>query len=165
MAKALGRDLAISTKHSAMICNAIKGKSVERARTILTEAINLKKAIPFTRFNSDRGHKSKIGPGRFPVKTCSGILKVLNSAEANGHQKNLSNMHVVHACAHLASKPMHFGRWRRREMKRSHIEIVLSAKEEKTKQEKKPEKAEGKKELPEKEKETEKEKKANKQDD
>jgi len=131
MARALGKDLPISKKHAAMVCNAIRGKSVERARTILNESIELKKAIPFTKYNRDKGHKSKIGPGRYVPKTCSEILKVLNSAESNGHQKNLGSMHVVHICVQNASKPWHFGRWRRRQMKRSHIEVVVAEKSDK----------------------------------
>ena len=128
MARALGRDLPISVKHASMVCNAIRGKSIERARTILSEAITMKKAIPFTRFNMDRGHKRKIGPGRYVVNTCLEIMKTLNSAEANGHQKNLGKMRILHACAHKASRPWHYGRQRRRQMKRSHIEIVVGEK-------------------------------------
>ena len=131
MARALGKDLPISVKHATMVCNAIRGKGIERARAILEDAMNLKKAIKFTRFNMDRGHKRKIGPGRFVPKTCGEIAKVLKSAESNGHQKNLSNMRIVHICAHRASKPWHYGRQRRRQMKRSHIEIVLAEKQEK----------------------------------
>lgn len=128
MARALGRDLPISSKHSTMVCNAIRGKSVERAKVILQEAMDLKKAIKFTRFNFDRGHKTKIGPGRFVVKTCFEILKILNSAEANGHHNNLSNMYIAHICAQKAAKPWHYGRQRRRQMKRAHIEIVVAEK-------------------------------------
>jgi len=140
MARALGRDLPISVKHSSMVCNAIRGKSVERAKKILEDAIQIRKAIPFTKYNTDKGHKKKMGPGRYAVHTCMEILKLLNSAEANGHQKNLEGMEIVHICAHKASKPWHSGRQRRRQMKRSHIEIVVSSghkKEEKQEQEKK----------------------------
>ncbi len=135
MARALGKDLPISMKHASMVCQAIKGKKVQRARDILTDSIELKKAIPFTRFNRDKGHKPKIGPGRYVPKTCIEILKVLNSAESNGNQKSLGDMMIIHACAHKASSPWHFGRWRRRQMKRSHIEIIVA--ETKTKKEEK----------------------------
>jgi len=136
MARALGRDLPISVKHSTMVCNAVRGKSVERAKKILEDAIEMKKAIKFTRFNFDRGHKPKIGPGRYPVRTCSEILKVLKSAEANGHQKNLSDLRLVHICAQRASRPWHYGRQRRRQMKRCHIEIVVAEKQEEVKAQK-----------------------------
>ena len=137
MARALGKDLPISVKHATMVCNAIRGKPIQRARNILADAIGLKKAIPFTRFNMDRGHKPKIGPGRYVVNTCTEILKILNSAEANGHQKNLDNMKIIHVCAHKASKPWHYGRQRRRQMKRAHIEIVVAEKKKEPKEAKK----------------------------
>jgi len=129
MARALGRDISISTKFSVMVGNAIRGKSIERARKILENVIAQKEAIKFTRFNFDRGHQKKVGPARFPVKTCEGILQLLNSAEANAHQKNLENLYIAHICAHKASCPWHYGRHRGRQMKRTHIEIVLVQKE------------------------------------
>lgn len=131
MARALGRDLPISTKNSAMVCNAIRGKTIERAKKILEDTAQKKNAIKFTRFNFDRGHKKKIGPGKFPVKTCEFILGLLKSAESNAYQKNLENLFIAHICAHKASKPWHYGRHRGRQMKRSHIEIVLGQKKEK----------------------------------
>jgi len=136
MARALGRDLPISVKNATMVCNAIRNKSIQRAKKILQESIEMKKAIPFTRYNFDRGHKKKIGPGKYCVSTCAEILKILNSAEANGHQKNLENMYIVHACSHRASKPWHYGRKRRRQMKRAHIEIVVAEKQKEKQKEK-----------------------------
>lgn len=145
MARALGVDLPISLKHSTMVCNAVKGKSVQRAKVILTEAIEKKKAIPFTRYNKDKGHKTGIGPGRFVPDTCIEILKIINSAESNGYQKNLGDMKIIHICAQKASAPWHHGRQRRRQMKRAHIEVVVAQEEAKTK------KKEVKKEAPQKE--------------
>ncbi len=133
MAKAVGLDLPISAKNSTMVCKAIRGKRIERAKKILNDAINMKVAIEFTRYNKDRGHKPGMGPGRYPIKTCEEILSILENAEANAHQKNLGSELVVrHVCAHLASRPFRYGRKRRRKAKRSHIEIVLEAKKEKT---------------------------------
>ncbi len=126
MARALGASLPISAKHSEMVCNYIRGKSVERAKKMLEEVIAMEKAVPMTRHNFDRGHKTKIGPGRYPIKTCEEILMILKSAEKNAQQKNISDPIVLHICAHKAAKPWHYGRKRRRQMKRAHIEIVLA---------------------------------------
>jgi len=133
MARALGKDLPISTKHSVMVCNAIRGKKIETAKKILENVMVMKQAIKYTRFNFDRGHKKKIGPGRYPVETCREIMKILKSAEANAHQKNLENLCLAHTCAQKASRPWHYGRHRGRQMKRTHIEIVLCEKEQKEK--------------------------------
>ncbi len=126
MARALGSSLPISAKHSEMVCNYIRGKSVERAKKMLEEVIAMEKAVPMTRHNFDRGHKTKIGPGRYPVKTCEEILMILKSAEKNAQQKNIADPVVLHICAQKAAKPWHYGRKRRRQMKRAHIEIVLA---------------------------------------
>ncbi len=140
MARAVSLDLPISMKNATMVCNAVRGKHINRAKKILGEAIEKKIAIKFTRFNKDRGHKTGMGPGKYPVKTCTKILGVIKSAEANAHQKNLGSELVIrHICVHTASRPYRFGRARRRKMKRSHLEVVL----EEVKQE--PEQKEGKK--------------------
>jgi large subunit ribosomal protein L22 len=126
MAKAYGKDLGISTKHSVEICKYLKGKSVEKAKKILEEVD--KKPIPFTRFNRDRGHKPGIGPGRYPIKASGEILEILKNAEANATQKGLSNLFIIHMCGHRAARPWHHGRKRRQKTKATHIEIVLGPK-------------------------------------
>jgi len=126
MARAYGRDLPISTKQSIEICKLIKGKSVEKAKKILENVE--KKAVPFTRFNRDVGHKPGIGPGRYPIKTAKNILKVLKNAETNASQKGLSDLVIIHSCCHKAARSWHYGRKRRQKNKRSHIEIILAPK-------------------------------------
>ncbi len=128
MAKATGRDLGISTKKAVEICNALKGKSLEKAKTYLEKVIVLKQAVPMKRFRRDTGHKAGMAAGRYPVKTAVAILSIIESAEANAQNKGLStkNMVVLHMCAHTASKPWHYGRKKRQKMKRTHVEVVLS---------------------------------------
>lgn len=126
MARAFGSDLPISWKTATMVCNAIRNKPLENAKKLLNEVIEKKRAIPFTRYNFDRGHKKCIGPGRFPVKASREILRIIESAEANAHQKNISNLILKHVCVHRASKPWHYGRQRRRQMKRANVEVVLA---------------------------------------
>lgn len=126
-AKALGRDLGISTKQAIVIADFLRGKEVEFAIDYLKSVIELKKAIPFPRFTNGVGHKAGMAAGRYPVKASEEILKVLKSAYANAQDKGLSteSMVVNHICAHRASQPMRMGRQKRRQMKRSHVEIVL----------------------------------------
>jgi len=141
MSRAVGLDLPISMKNGTMVCNAIRGKKVNRAKKILNDAMNLKTAIEFTKYNKDRGHKPGMGPGKYAVNTCKEILAILDNAEANAHQKNLgTELSVKHACIHIASRPFRYGRKKRQRTKRSHVEIVL----EETKEEKKEVKEEAK---------------------
>ncbi len=136
MAFALGRNLSISTKKATEICKKLRGKNLDRAKNILENVIAKKEAIPMSRYNDDTAHKPGIGPGKYPVKAAKNILTVLKNAEDNAQNKGLNTHHLVvhHICAHRASRPMHYGR-RRRKTKRSHVEVVLL--EHKKKEEKK----------------------------
>lgn len=130
MARAMGRGLPISLKKTVETCNFIRGKSVNEAKEILKQVSEKKMAIPFKRFNADMGHKKKIGPGRFPIKVSNALIKLLETAEANAQFKglNTSNLTITHICSHKGGKSWHFGRKRRREMKRTHVEIVVEEK-------------------------------------
>ena len=133
MARAMGRGLPISLKKTAEACKFIRGKSVNEAKGILKEVSEKKMAIPFKRFNKDMGHKKKIGSGRFPIKVSNELIKLLETAEANAQFKglNTSNLTIAHICAHKGGKSWHFGRKRRRQMKRTNIEVIVEEKAKK----------------------------------
>ena len=132
VAKALATRRAISTKYSVEICSTIKGKKVEAARKILEDAADKKNAIRFTRFTNGAGHKSGIGPGKYPVKAAKAILKVLNSAEANAQNKGMgSDLIVLHAAANEAARSYKYGRKSRRQEKSTHVEIIVKESEQK----------------------------------
>jgi large subunit ribosomal protein L22 len=134
-AKAVGLGLPISTKHSIMVCAALRGKSLDKAKRLLEDATKLRRPIPFTRFNRDTAHKPGMAAGRYPINACATILKLLKSAEANAQFKGLStaNLYVRHVSAQQGPNIPRGGR-QRRQAKRTHIEIVL---EEVKKQEEK----------------------------
>jgi large subunit ribosomal protein L22 len=105
----------------------LRNRKVETARKMLEEVINKEKAVPIKRFNRDCGHKRGTGPGKFPVTAAKAILLVLNNAESNAKSKGLSgNLVIEHIIAQKAPSPWHYGRKRRRKMKRAHVEIVLA---------------------------------------
>ncbi|MBN1502020.1 50S ribosomal protein L22 [Candidatus Woesearchaeota archaeon] len=134
-AKAVGRNLSISTRMSVEICNYLRGKKVSQAKNILEQVIQKKHAVPIRRFGDSTAHKPGIGAGKYPIKAAKGILAVIQNAESNAQNKGLSTHHLVisHILAHKASAPWHYGRHTRRKMKRSHIEIVVSEEKEKEK--------------------------------
>ena len=125
-AKAVGLALDISTKQSVMICDMLRKKPLPKAKILLEQVIKKKHAVPFIRFKRDVGHKPGIAAGRYPIKACSQILKLLKSAEANAQFKGLSTANLVirHIIAQKGAKAMRYGR-RHRRAKRTHIEIVL----------------------------------------
>ena len=141
MAKASGKLLAISTKASIEICNSIRKKTVAKAKNLLKEVITLRKPVKYTRFMNGAGHKKGMASGKYPVKASSEILKVIETAEANAQFKglNTSNLIINHLSAHKAGNVWHYGRVRRRKMKRTHIEIIVEeGKSEKKTADKKP---------------------------
>ena len=148
MARAVGVALPISFKQSVEVCRFIRNRKVSSAKKMLQEVIEKKKAVPFRRFDFDLGHKKETGPGRYPEKTSSELIRLIESAEANAQFKGLhtSNLVIAHISAHKASKAWHYGRHSRRKMKRTNIEVVVQekAKEETPKETKQT--AKGKKE-------------------
>ena len=133
MARALGLALPISFKQSVEICSFIENKNVSDAKEILQKVIEKKVAIPFKRYNWDLGHKTKIGPGRYPEKASEEFIKLISNVEANAQFKGLnsSKLIITHISAHKAGKSWHYGRQRRRQMKRTNIELVVEEKSKK----------------------------------
>lgn len=142
MARAVGRDLSISKKQSVEICKWIRHKPIAQAKRILEDAIKMERAIPYTRFNWNVGHRPGMGPGRYPIKAATEILALIKSAEANAQVKGLNtgNLHIVHINAQKAPTPHHYGRQRGTKMKRTHIELVLQEKAQKIKEKQKEQK-------------------------
>lgn len=127
IAKAKGVSLPISTKVSIEICNHIRNKSTKKAIAILERVLEKKEAIPYKRFNWDVGHKpGKIAAGRYPEKACIQILKLVKQAEKNAGYKGLGEDLVIFKIVpNKASRSYHYGRQRRRLMKRTHIELFV----------------------------------------
>lgn len=139
MARASFLGIPVSFKQAVELCSYIRGRSVKRAKTILTQVIAKKQPVPYRRYKKDIPHKTKIGVGRYPVKAATNMLDLIESAEANAQFKglNTSDMVVSHLCANKSQKAWHHGRKRGLKMKRTNIEIVL---EEKSKEDKAPSK-------------------------
>ena len=130
MARAYGKSLPISFKHSLEVCNFIRNKKMQDAKKMLQKVIEGKMAVPYRRYNFDLGHKKKIGPGRYPIKTSAELLRLLEDVEANAQFKGLNagNLVISFLCAKKPSIAWRYGRKRRRKMKRTDVEIVVKEK-------------------------------------
>jgi large subunit ribosomal protein L22 len=89
VARARGIEMPISPKKTYELLNAIRGMAVERARTYLEEVIELKRPVPFRRYNQETAHKRGVGPGRYPKKVAKSVLAVLKNAEENAEYDGL----------------------------------------------------------------------------
>jgi large subunit ribosomal protein L22 len=90
VARARGYELKISPKKSYEVMNAIRGLPLEQAKTLLEDVIELKRAIPFRRYNQETAHKPGVGPGRYPKKVAQKVLIVLKNAESNAEEEGLA---------------------------------------------------------------------------
>lgn len=128
MARAVGRDLRVSSKQAIEICNYLRHRKLQQAKNILQRVLEQKQAIPFRKYTNGLGHRrGKMASGRYPMKASEAFLKLLESVEANAQTKGLNTgeLEIIHFCTHRATKPMHQGRHGGREMKSSHIEVVV----------------------------------------
>jgi len=126
-ARAKAMNIAVSTKHSIVISNFLRYKNTAFAKSFLEDVIKKRKAVPFTRFNRDTGHKRGMAAGRYPVKAAAEFLRLIKSVEANAQGKglNTSSLKIVKILANKAAIPVTGGR-QRSATKRSHIEVVVA---------------------------------------
>lgn len=126
VAKAQILNAPISLKVSVVMSDFFKGKSTEKAKAYLEEVIVEKKAIPFTKFNSDRGHKKGMGPGRYPKKASQYFISLIKAAEANAGAKGLSsNLIIANIIPNKGNVGYHYGRRRGLKTKATHLQIYL----------------------------------------
>ena len=129
MAKARLNNAEVSRKKSIEICNMIRYKTTKKAVMLLEEVLDMKRAVPYKQFNRSVAHKTDIGPGRYPIKTVTEILKLIKLAESNAQNKGLSQDLVIkHLAANKGNMQWHHGRQSRRQMKIANIEIVVCEK-------------------------------------
>ena len=133
ISKAVMTNIPISTKASAMIAQFIKNKSTTRAKKELEAVLKKTTAIPYTRYTEGAGHKTKIGPGKYPKKATQAFMALIDSAVANAIDMGLEEekLIIIASSAHQASRGYNYGRKRGQKKKNSHIEIVLKEQEEK----------------------------------
>jgi len=137
VARARGIEVPISPKKTYEILNAIRGLPVDRATILLEDAIALRHAIPFRRYNQETAHHPGSGPGRYATKVAKNVLKVLTNARENAEYEGLDTDRLFVKVA-ASSR----GRIRKANMPRAHgratawneqttsIEIVLAERKE-----------------------------------
>jgi large subunit ribosomal protein L22 len=138
--KASAREVRVSHKHAREVCKAIKGMTLTKAKQYLNDVITKKQPVPYTRYRKKSGHRhglTKAYAGKYPVKTSKIILKLLESAEANGEYKGLDTerLRIIHASAYPGMKLKRFmrraqGRTTPKFQTLSHIELALEEKPE-----------------------------------
>ncbi len=126
-AKAHARNVGVSTKQGVELSNSLRYRSTGYAKKFLEDVIALRRAVPYTRYIFDLGHKRGMGPGRFPQKTAAEFLRLIKAVEANAQVKglNVSSLKITKLVTHKASIPPGGGR-QRHHAKRSNIDIEVT---------------------------------------
>jgi large subunit ribosomal protein L22 len=102
-ARALGKELPISPRHSIEICREIKGMPLDEAVEFLEDVIDKKRPVAFKRHVHGLPHRKGKGmaTGRYPEKAAKYIIMVLEQARNNAEFKEITgSLRIVHAAAH-----------------------------------------------------------------
>lgn len=126
-ARAVLLDAPITYKVAVLIGKRIKDMPTKKAVAFLKNVVDMKEAIPYTKFSDGVGHKPGIGPGRYPEKAAKLFIHTINNAVANAEDKGLgSDVTIERVVSHQGSRTWHHGRLGRRKFKRSHVEIIVT---------------------------------------
>jgi large subunit ribosomal protein L22 len=133
VARARGIELRISPKKTYEVLNAIRGLGVDDAKGLLEDVVELKRAIPFRRYNQEVAHKKRTGPGRYPKKVAKQVLAILHNAEANAEYEGMDTDGLfirIASCARgrivKANMPRAHGRATAWNEQTTNVEIVLA---------------------------------------
>ncbi|MFB6209780.1 MAG: 50S ribosomal protein L22 [Candidatus Nanohaloarchaea archaeon] len=129
-AKAVGKNLRVSWKDCTEIGRFIKDDEIEKAKSKLERVIEKDLPVPYTKFDSDVGHKPGQGSARYPVKASEEILSLLEQAESNAENEglNLGNMKVGKVITNQGPSIRTPKRHRGREVKSAHVKIIVEEK-------------------------------------
>jgi len=126
-AKAAGNNMRVSWKHCTEIGRFIKGDTVEKAKNKLERVAEEELAVPATKFDSNAGHVSGQGKGRYPVKAAKEVLQLVENAEANAENQGLNPeaLEVQKFITNQGESIRTPKRHRGRSIKSAHVKIVV----------------------------------------
>mmetsp|Transcript_58377 Transcript_58377/g.114817 ORF Transcript_58377/g.114817 Transcript_58377/m.114817 type:complete len:190 (+) Transcript_58377:91-660(+) len=143
-AKAKGTHLRVHFKHCREIGQAIKGRTISKARTYLENVLAFKEAIPFTKYTGGIGRhavaKQYKTPGdkvQWPQKATKTFLDLLRNIESNAEAKGLEMDKVMITSVNCNQAPKMrrrtyraHGRVNAYQSSPAHIEIIVEEKGE-----------------------------------
>lgn len=130
-ARALGKNMPVSWKDCTEIGRFIKQDTISKAENKLEKVIEKELPVPYTKFDSDAGHKSGKGDsGKFPVKAAKHMLEVLQEAESNAEHQGLNKgaLHVDNVITNKGNEYVTPSRLRGRKTKAAHVNIIVGEK-------------------------------------
>ena len=140
--KARGSDLRVHFKNTREAAQAIKGMTLKKAKSYLEDVLEHKQTIPFRRFMGGVGRHPQAKmhnhtQSRWPKKSCIFLQSLLRNAESNAEVKGLDvdTLYISHIQTNRAQGQRRrtyraHGRINPYMSCPSHIELILSEKEE-----------------------------------
>ena len=127
-AKAVGKNLPISWKDSTEIGRFIKGDSVDKAERKLEKVVEKELHVPYTKFDSDAGHKSGGEAGGYPVKAAQEVLELVQAARSNGEDQGLNPnaLDISNVIVNQGREVATPSRLRGRTSKAAHVKVFVS---------------------------------------
>merc|ERR1711939_895468 len=136
--KASGSDLRVHFKNTREAAQAIKGMTLKKAKSYLEDALEHKQTIPFRRFMGGVGRHPQAKmhnhtQSRYPKKSCIFLQSLLRNAEGKGLDRDtlyISHIQTNRAQGQRRRTYRAHGRINPYMSCPSHIELILSEKEE-----------------------------------
>lgn len=128
MARAHEANLQISMKKSVELARALQGKKVSSAVIYLNQVIDQKAVVPYLRYIKEMPHRRGKGimAGGYPVNVAKGFLKVLENAQKNAAELEISGeLYVLSSSSRQGSSRYHTGRYAGRKMKSTNVEVIV----------------------------------------
>jgi len=134
MARSHGVGLAISLKKTVETAKAIQGKKLTTVFHYLEDVLDMKRAIPYRRFNAEMGHKrgKGIASGGYPIHVIKEVIKLIESAKKNAESQEISgDLYLISVSCRKGNSKYHYGRYSGRQMKSTTVEVVVGVKSNK----------------------------------
>lgn len=127
-AKAVGKNLKISWKYSTEVGRFIKEDSVEKAQRKLQKVVDKDLHVPYTKYDSDAGHKSGGEAGGYPVNVAEEFLDLVKAAKSNAEDQgmNPNALEVSNVIVNQGREVATPSRLRGRTSKSSHVKVFVS---------------------------------------
>ncbi len=113
-ARAYGRGLSISTSSTTVLCGAVSGMRLDKAKVLLQDLLDQRRSLS----------------GKYYTNTARQVLNIIKSAESNAESKGLDTEKLhIHASAHRGFTFYRPRGWKRRREKRksTNLQVVLEA--------------------------------------
>lgn len=117
--KAASHNTRVSFKKTRETCSTLRGRTVEGCISYLENVMSKKECVPFRKYHygvhatpQARAFDGKFPctKGRWPIKSCEAVIKLLKNIKANAVNKNLDSNELIIQAVSVNKAPIVHGR-------------------------------------------------------